>query len=110
RPEQVDCAARLGAQAVEIQTATYSEAKTPPQRAAALEALRDSARWAVEAGLHVHLGHGPDYHHVPALTALPGGEERKIRPSIVSRAVLVGLERAVREMKEAIRSGSPAGT
>src|SRR5262245_19814785 len=57
-PEQVACAARLGAQAIEIQTATYSEARAPAQRASTLEVLRRSAQQAVGAGLHVHLGHG----------------------------------------------------
>jgi pyridoxine 5-phosphate synthase len=97
------CAGRLGVQAVEIQTASYSEAKTPEARDRELEALRVAARQAVELGLHVHMGHGLNYHNVQAVAAIAGVEELNIGHSIVSRAVLVGLERAVRDMKEAMR-------
>jgi pyridoxine 5-phosphate synthase len=105
RPEQVFCAGRLGVQAVELQTASYSEAKTPLEQARELETLRQAARQAVELGLHVHLGHGLNYHNVQAVAGIAGVAELNIGHSIVSRAVLVGLERAVREMKEAIRAG-----
>src|SRR5947208_2523172 len=72
-------------------------------RARELEALTEAARFAREQGLHVHMGHGLNYANVQAVTRLPGVEELNIGHSIVARAVLVGLERAVREMKEAIR-------
>ena len=68
-----------------------------------LEALRGAAAFAREQGLHVHMGHGLNYANVGAVARLPGVEELNIGHSIVSRAVLVGMERAVREMKEAIR-------
>ncbi len=51
------------------------------------------------------MGHGLNYQNVQAVTALPGVEELNIGHSIVSRAVLVGMERAVRDMKDAIRGG-----
>ncbi len=102
---QIDAAKRLGAQAVEIQTATYSEAKTPAERRKQLGILAASAKHAASLGLHVHLGHGLNYHNVQAVSALPEVEELNIGHSIVSRAVLVGLERAVRDMKECIRAG-----
>jgi pyridoxine 5-phosphate synthase len=54
--------------------------------------------------LAVHLGHGLTYRNVGPVVRLPGVQELNIGHSIVSRAVLVGMERAVREMKEAIRS------
>jgi len=56
-------------------------------------------------GLHVHMGHGLNYCNVQAVAAIPGVEELNIGHSIVARAVLVGMERAVRDMKEAIRRG-----
>jgi pyridoxine 5-phosphate synthase len=102
---QVDAARRLGAQAIEFQTASYSEARNPAQRAHQLETLRNATQLALAAGLHVHMGHGLNYTNVQAVAAIPGVEELNIGHSIVSRAVLVGLERAVREMKEAIRQG-----
>jgi pyridoxine 5-phosphate synthase len=100
---QIEMAKLLGAQAVEIQTARYSEAKAAAERAAQLEQLRESTDFARQHGLHVHLGHGLDYANVAAVARIPGIEELNIGFSIVARAVFVGLERAVREMKEAIR-------
>lgn len=102
---QIEIAHQLGVQAVEIQTARYAEAKTPAAREQELTALREAAEFARERGLHVHLGHGLNYGNVQAVAALPGIEELNIGHSIVSRALLVGLERAVRAMKDAIREG-----
>ena len=92
----------LGVQAIEIQTATYSEAKTPAERAVQLDILARAARQARQLGLHVHMGHGLDYENIHAIAQIPGVEEVNIGHSIVSRAVLVGMERAVREMKQAL--------
>jgi pyridoxine 5-phosphate synthase len=104
-PIQIETSKLLGAKAVEIQTARYSEARTAADRQRELEALRTAAAFAREQGLHIHLGHGLNYTNVQAVTRLPGVEELNIGHSIVARAVLVGMERAVREMKEAIRAG-----
>ena len=100
---QVEASHRLGGQAVELQTASYSEAKTPEARAAELQKLARAARRAAELGLHVHAGHGLNYTNVQAVAAIAEVEELNIGHSIVSRAVLVGMERAVRDMKDAIR-------
>ncbi len=108
--KQIDCSRRLGVQAIEIQTARYSEAHTPADRARELDALKKATDQAVAAGLHVHVGHGLNYHNVQAVAAIAGVEEMNIGHSIVSRAVLVGMERAVREMKEAIREGERAAS
>jgi pyridoxine 5-phosphate synthase len=102
---QIEIAHQLGVQAVEIQTARYSEAKTPAARQQELAVLREATEYARDRGLHVHMGHGLNYHNVQAVAAIPGVEELNIGHSIVSRAVLVGLAQAVRDMKEAIRQG-----
>src|SRR5262249_19499452 len=102
---QIETSKLLGAQAAEIQTARYSEARAAEQRKTELDALTQAANYARDQGLHVHLGHGLTYTNVQAVTRIPGVEELNIGHSIVSRAVLVGMERAVREMKEAIRVG-----
>jgi pyridoxine 5-phosphate synthase len=102
---QIDAAARLGVQAIEFQTATYSEARTPAARASEAETLARAAHLAAGMGLHVHMGHGLNYHNVQAIAAIAEVEELNIGHSIVSRALLVGMERAVRDMKEAIRAG-----
>jgi pyridoxine 5-phosphate synthase len=101
---QIELAHILGAKAVEIQTARYSEARTPADRLRELEALRVATEVARQLGLHVHLGHGLNYENVANVVRLAGVEELNIGHSIVARAVLVGMERAVREMKNAIRA------
>jgi pyridoxine 5-phosphate synthase len=105
-PLQIETARILRARAVEIQTARYSEARTAADRQRELDALREAAAVAVQLGLHVHMGHGLNYTNVQAVARLPGVAELNIGHSIVARAVLVGLERAVREMKEAIRDAA----
>jgi pyridoxine 5-phosphate synthase len=104
-PHQIEMARKLGATAVEIQTARYSEADTPESVRRELEALDRAARSAQNLELHFHLGHGLNYTNVRPLCGLSGIREFNIGHSIVARAVLVGMERAVREMKDVIRSG-----
>jgi pyridoxine 5-phosphate synthase len=100
---QIETARLLGVKAVEIQTARYAEACTAADLERELAALREAATFVAERGLHLHFGHGLNYHNVQAVARLPGAAELNIGHSIVARAVLVGMERAVREMKEAIR-------
>lgn len=102
---QIEAAKRLGAAAVEVQTARYSEARSAADRQRELAALRAAAQAARGMSLHVHMGHGLNYHNVQAVAAIEGVEELNIGHSIVSRAVLIGLEQAVRDMKDAIREG-----
>ncbi|HLJ92050.1 MAG TPA: pyridoxine 5'-phosphate synthase [Gemmataceae bacterium] len=102
-PRQVETAKLLGAQAIEFQTASYSEARTPDARRRQLAILEEAAVFARDQGLHIHLGHGLNYTNVQAVCRIGGVEELNIGHSIVARAVLVGMERAVREMKQVIR-------
>jgi len=103
---QLEMAKLLGALAVEIQTARYSEARTGADREREVAALRDASAHARTHGLHLHMGHGLTYTNVQPICRIPGLEELNIGHSIVSRAVLVGMERAVREMKEAMRQAA----
>src|SRR5579871_4446864 len=96
---QIETARLLGVKAVEIQTARYAEARTAVDQERELSALREAATFVAERGLHLHFGHGLNYHNVQAVARLPGTAELNIGHSIVARAVLVGMERAVREMK-----------
>jgi pyridoxine 5-phosphate synthase len=105
-PLQIETAKLLGAKAVEIQTARYSEARTHADRERELASLQESARFARQHGLQIHLGHGLNYTNVLPVCHIPGVEELNIGHSIVSRAVLVGIERAVREMKQVIRAAT----
>jgi len=97
----VEQSKKLGVPAVELHTGAYSH---NPDTETALDALRDSARRASDLGLAVHAGHGLNLQNVAAVAAIPEIEELNIGHSIISRAVFVGLDRAVREMAEAMRA------
>jgi len=101
--EQVKETHKIDAQAVEINTASYAGARDERSRETALRKVVDAARLGRKLGLHVHAGHGLTYQNVRAVAALPEIAELNIGHSIVARAVLVGMERAVREMVEAMR-------
>jgi pyridoxine 5-phosphate synthase len=75
---------------------------TSGERRRHLEELRDATELARQLGLHVHMGHGLDYVNVADIVRIAGVEELNIGFSIVARAVFVGMERAVRDMKDAI--------
>jgi len=100
--EQVEAAIQLGATAVELHTGRYADALLPPDRSYELEALRAAAALAVTSGLELHAGHGLNYQNVAPVARLDKMEELNIGHSIVSRAVFVGLKRAVHEMKACI--------
>ncbi len=104
---QVDAAVAVGAQAIEFHTGSYADAKTPLGRDAELAKLRAATAHALDRGLHVHMGHGLNYQNVADIVRIPGVEELNIGHSIISRAVLVGLDRAVRDMKEAMNFPRP---
>jgi pyridoxine 5-phosphate synthase len=103
--EQVKEAHKLDAHAVELNTAAYSDAPDERAREAALRRVIDAARLGRKLGLAVHAGHGLDYQNVAEIAALSEVSELNIGHAIVSRAVLVGMERAVREMADAMRAG-----
>jgi pyridoxine 5-phosphate synthase len=96
-----------GAAAVEIHTGEYANARGREQTTT-LERLAAAAQAAAALGLEVHAGHGLDYQNVGAVAQLPEIRELAIGHSIVARAVLVGMERAVREMLELIREAERA--
>jgi pyridoxine 5-phosphate synthase len=101
--EQVKASHHVGADFIEIHTGTYCEAEDEETKRAELAKIETAARAARELGLRVNAGHGLNYHNVQDVVALGGIEEFNIGHSIVSRAVLVGLERAVRDMVLLIR-------
>ena len=97
-PQQIKAAHRLEADYVEIHTGSFAEAKTYAQRKEEFERILTAARLAVKLGLAVHAGHGVDYHNVTWLRRITEIEEFSIGHAVIARAVLVGMERAVREM------------
>ncbi|MEO1134156.1 MAG: pyridoxine 5'-phosphate synthase, partial [Cyanobacteria bacterium J06639_1] len=99
---QMQASAKAQAQWIELHTGSYAEASSESDRAIELKHLERATREALDLGLRVNAGHGLTYWNVQPVAAIAGMEELNIGHSIVSRAVLVGLERAVREMKTAI--------
>ena len=89
----------LGAHAVELHTGTYAHA---PGDGAPLDALREGARLAASIGLAVHAGHGLTTSNVGPIAAIPEVEELNIGHHVISRAIFVGLEQAVRELRRAM--------
>lgn len=102
-PEQIAASKAVGSRWIELHTGPYAEAKGEAQQHQQLAILRQGCQQALEVGLRVNAGHGLTYWNVYPVATLPGMEELNIGHSIISRAVLVGLEHAVREMKHAIR-------
>ena len=102
-PVQIDASAAVEAQFIELHTGQYAEAHSERDRAKELQILAQGCERAIAAGLRVNAGHGLTYWNVYPVACLPGMEELNIGHTIISRAALVGLERAVREMKTAIR-------
>jgi pyridoxine 5-phosphate synthase len=96
----LDAAKDLGVPAVELHTGRY--AHTWRQSNQALEELRRAARHAAEMGLFVHAGHGLTYANVQPVAEIPEIEELNIGHSVMSRAIMVGMHRAVREMRVAM--------
>ncbi|MEX2286119.1 MAG: pyridoxine 5'-phosphate synthase [Planctomycetaceae bacterium] len=96
---QIDAARSLGVQAVELHTGRYAEAKTEAEHDRELATLVAAGRFALESGLKLHMGHGLTYRNVRPIAAIEGVGELNIGHSIVARAIMVGFERAVREMK-----------
>ena len=96
----VEESARLGVPAVELHTGRYAHDSTS---GGPLQALRESARRGSELGLAIHAGHGLTVRNVGPVAAIPEIEELNIGHSIISRSVFVGIETAVREMREAMQ-------
>ncbi len=114
-PQQIEVARQIGAQQVELCTAVYAEA-TLGARAIhgdgslkagrELRRLREAAELAAQYGLHVAAGHGLTYRNVGAVAAINEITEFNIGHNIIAHSIFVGLERAVKEMQEAIRIGA----
>ena len=100
-PMQVRAAAEVGAPVIELHTGTYADSEGAEQQRE-LARLYAACVLGNEIGLQINAGHGLHLGNVQAVTRLPHMTELNIGHSIISRAIFVGLERAVREMKELI--------
>lgn len=105
--DQIKMAAKLEADAVELNTGLYSDLPMNSDPSLELGRLRDSARMASRLGLRVLAGHGLDLQNVAPVAAIEEVEELNIGHSIIGRAVFIGLDRAVGEMRVAIARARP---
>jgi pyridoxine 5-phosphate synthase len=101
-PRQIETARQLGADAVELHTGRYA-LTGGVARHEQLVALTSAGKRICELGMHLHAGHGLNYHNVIPVARIPQMHELNIGHAIIARAVFVGLDRAVREMKQLIR-------
>lgn len=101
--EQIKTASKTGAEFIELHTGNYANAKGEKDIARELQKLKDCSMFAKNLGLRVNAGHGLNYINVRPVAHIPEVEELNIGHSIISRAVFVGLDKAVREMKTLLK-------
>ncbi|MFP4445766.1 MAG: pyridoxine 5'-phosphate synthase, partial [Desulfosudaceae bacterium] len=102
-PDQIRRAKETGADMVEIHTGAFCEAEDAEARRRAFDRIRQAVDVAHDLGLGINAGHGLCYHTIKWFAGVPEIDEFSIGHSIVSRAALVGLDRAVRDMIQLIR-------
>ncbi len=99
---QIAAAKKSGVEIIELHTGRYAEARSEKEKGKYLRELTAAINYSRGKGLIVNAGHGLNYYNVTKVARIPGIEELNIGYSIVCRAVLVGLEQAVRQMKALI--------
>jgi pyridoxine 5-phosphate synthase len=97
--DQIKACQKTGARKIEINTGKYADSKTEELQESEWEKVHNAAQLAKRFGFQVLAGHGLNYHNVTRIVMIEPIVELNIGHSIVARAALVGLERAVREMK-----------
>lgn len=97
--DQIAAAKNSGVHAVELHTGRYADAASDDEQQREYEILLRASEFTIEQGLKLHMGHGLTYRNVSKIASIPNVSELNIGHSIISRAVLVGMEQAVREMK-----------
>ncbi len=100
--KQLDAASELNADAVELHTGEYALAAPGKEQAAELARLVAASEHIRKLGMTLHAGHGLTYRNVKPIAAIEGMVELNIGHSIVARALMVGFEQAVREMKRLV--------
>lgn len=101
--EQIKAANKTGADYIEIHTGAYAETRIWKNQLQELEKIDAAIKLARKVGMGVNAGHGLNYVNIKPLAAIGGIEEYNIGHSIMARAILVGMDRAVRDMVELIK-------
>ncbi len=104
--EQIEASQEVGATFVELHTGRYCDAATEEEQELEFRFIEHSAELAFESGLRVNAGHGLDYRNTARIAALDTIEELSIGHAVISRAVVVGLDQAVREMVQKIQTAT----
>jgi len=107
--KQIRAAKETGAKFIEIHTGTFAAADSAKEQAYCLGLIKDATMQARSFGMKVFAGHGLDYHNILVIRKIKEIEEYNIGYSIICRALVVGLERAVHEMKTRIKEGKYNG-
>ncbi len=100
--KQIDAACKLGVNKIELHTGKYADSRNDDEQKIYLEELKIAAEYAFSKGLQVFAGHGLNYHNVKQVSRIKYIEELNIGHSIICQALIVGLEKAVRQMKDLI--------
>jgi len=102
-PDQIKLAHQISASMIELHTGEFCDAATTKQKNQTFARIVDAAKLAHKLKLGIHAGHGLDYHSIKAFKGLNEIDEFSIGHSIITRAVFVGIERAVHEMLTLIK-------
>ncbi len=102
-PDQIEASRETGANKIEIHTGEYANARTEREQHECLQRVQKAAEFASNLGLGVNAGHGLNYVNIMPIRLIPQIEEVSIGHALISRAVFVGLERAVNEMVTLVR-------
>jgi pyridoxine 5-phosphate synthase len=102
--EQIEASHLIGANKIEIHTGEYANARTEDEQREHLVVIREAAVMAKEMGMGVNAGHGLNYVNIEGIRAITEIDEVSIGHAILSRAILVGLDRAVRDMLRLVKT------
>ena len=106
--QQINAVKEAGATMLELHTGCYADAKSEKDQQFELERIQQAAHYADQLGLQVNAGHGLHYHNVGSIANIPEIVELNIGHSIIARAVISGLDLAVRDMKQLMHSARTA--
>jgi len=102
--QQIDAAVKAGAPVIELHTGRYADATSKAEQLSELQRIAEAAKYAHSAGLQVNAGHGLNLFNVEAICSIPEIVELNIGHALIAQAVFSGLEVAVRDMKQLMRS------